>query len=201
VPNDAEQSRPATPRPEGPEAEIKVTDRRMFTPSGELREEYRHLEDAPPPKPEAPRQAAGPPPAGTASPSPGQAPGAGAATAPPPPGPDRTETPPGGAPAGGGPGAAGRPEAQPPEAAGPAGAGGPGILDLVGMLVESAAVYLGDARLPDGGSAEDLELARFHIDLLDVLRRKTAGNLSTQESAALDDVLYRLRMRYVQKQG
>jgi hypothetical protein len=28
---------------------MKVTDRRMFTPEGELRQEYRHLEDAAPP--------------------------------------------------------------------------------------------------------------------------------------------------------
>lgn len=184
MPDDREQSRPTSPRPESAEAEIKVTDRRMFTPSGELREEYRHLEDAPPPKPEAPRPAPAPPAAGAASP-----------------GRDRTVTPPGGAPPAGQPGAAGGAEAPRPDAAGPERAGGPGILDLVGMLVESAAVYLGDARLPDGGSAEDLELARFHIDLLDVLRRKTAGNLSAQESAALDDVLYRLRTRYVQKRG
>ena len=63
------------------------------------------------------------------------------------------------------------------------------------------ALYLGDAELPDGGSAENLDMARLHIDLLDVLRRKTAGNLSVQESATMDDLLYRLRMRYVQKRG
>ena len=209
MPNDGEQSKSSISRPEGPEAEIKVTDRRMFTSTGELREEFRDLEDAPPPKPEAPRPAAAPPPASGAGASSGagesseagaQA-GAGPAAAPPPPGRDRPGTPPGAAPAGGIAGAAGSPEAPRPEEAGPAGARGAGILDLVGMLVESAAVYLGDARLPDGGSAEDIELARFHIDLLDVLRRKTAGNLSAQESAALDDVLYRLRMRYVQKRG
>jgi len=200
VPDDREQSRPTSPRPESAEAEIKVTDRRMFTPSGELREEYRHLEDAPPPKPEAPRPAPAPPAAGATAatgPATGAGPAAGAAS----PGRDRTVTPPGGAPPAGQPGAAGGATAPRPDAAGPERAGGPGILDLVGMLVESAAVYLGDARLPDGGSAEDLELARFHIDLLDVLRRKTAGNLSAQESAALDDVLYRLRTRYVQKRG
>jgi hypothetical protein len=34
-----------------------------------------------------------------------------------------------------------------------------------------------------------------------VLRQKTAGNVSAQESAVLEDVLYRLRLRYVQKRG
>ena len=37
--------------------------------------------------------------------------------------------------------------------------------------------------------------------LLDVLRQKTAGNVTAQESSVLEDVLYRLRLRYVQKRG
>ncbi len=44
-------------------------------------------------------------------------------------------------------------------------------------------------------------MARLHIDLLDVLRQKTAGNLTAQERAFLEDLLYRLRVRYVQKRG
>jgi hypothetical protein len=77
--------------------------------------------------------------------------------------------------------------------------GGPGFFDLVAMLAEAVPIYLGDARLPDGQSAENLEMARFHIDMMDVLRQKTAGNLTAQESAFLEDLLYRLRVRYVQK--
>ena len=38
-----------------------------------------------------------------------------------------------------------------------------------------------------------------------VIRRKThqktVGNLTAQESAVLEDILYRLRLRYVQKRG
>ncbi|MFP5287563.1 MAG: DUF1844 domain-containing protein [Thermoanaerobaculia bacterium] len=33
-----------------------------------------------------------------------------------------------------------------------------------------------------------------------MLRQKTAGNLTAQESAILEDLIYRLRVRYVQKQ-
>jgi hypothetical protein len=44
-------------------------------------------------------------------------------------------------------------------------------------------------------------MARLHIDLLAVLRQKTAGNLTAQEAAFLEDLLYRLRVRYVQKRG
>jgi len=34
--------------------------------------------------------------------------------------------------------------------------------------------------LPDGESAQDLALARLHIDLLDILQQKSAGNLSSE---------------------
>jgi hypothetical protein len=75
----------------------------------------------------------------------------------------------------------------------------PGFADLVSILAEPIALFLGDVPLPDGSSAENLDLARFHIDLLGVLKGKTESNLSPEESAVLDDLLYRLRMRYVQK--
>jgi hypothetical protein len=71
----------------------------------------------------------------------------------------------------------------------------------VAILAEPVSLYLGDARLPDGRTMENLEMARLHIDLLAVLRDKTAGNLTAQELAFLEDLLYRLRVRYVQKQG
>jgi len=78
---------------------------------------------------------------------------------------------------------------------------GPTFLDLVGVLTEPVPFYLGDAALPDGQTMENLEAARLHIDLLDVLRQRTAGNLTAQEQAVLEDLLYRLRVRYVQKRG
>jgi hypothetical protein len=150
--------------------EIKVTDKRMFTPEGELREEYRFLAEksttAPEPAPPSP-----PPPAERAArraepaPEPGPLPGE-------PPPLELPGTPPG---------------------------LGATFYDLVAMLAEPVPIYLGDMELPDGQSAENLEMARLHIDLLDVLRQKTAGNLSAQESAFLEDLLYRMRVRYVQK--
>lgn len=158
--------------------EMKVTDKRMFTPEGELREEYRFLNEkstAPEPEPaaEAPRPEASRP--EPARPEPARH----VAGYPEPLEDSGLEFP-------GGPGA--------PQ-------GGPGFLDLAAMLAEPAAIYLGDAPLPDGQWAENLEMARLHIDLLDVLRQKTAGNLTAQESAIIEDLLYRLRVRYVQKHG
>jgi hypothetical protein len=78
---------------------------------------------------------------------------------------------------------------------------GPGFFDLVAMMAEPIPIYLGDARLPDGQVATDLEMARLYLDLLEILRQKTQGNLTAQESAFLEDLLYRLRLRYVQKRG
>ena len=174
--------------------QIKVTDKRMFTPDGRLREEYSFLEraeDSEPSTPTADASASPVAPPSTPEPAPRPEP--------------ETPVPPPAAP----PPAAAPPEPHAPSEERPrrpdmAEFSGPqsvGVLDLVAMLAETAAVYLGDAQLPDGSTGEHLEMARVHIDLLEVLRQKTAGNLSPQESAALEDVLYRLRVRYVQKRG
>ena len=148
---------------------IKVTDKRMFTPDGELREEYREIAEsaaaAPAPEPRAPAPEP-PPSAATAPAAEPERPAAG-----------RVEIP-----------------GQPPGM-------GPTFFDLVGLLAEPIPLYLGDAELPGGQKVENLEMARLHIDLLDLLREKTLGNLSSQELAVLEDILYRARLRYVQKRG
>jgi hypothetical protein len=169
------------------ERELRVTDKRMFTAEGELREEYRHIGETrggeaaapaggPPPREE---RAAAPPERPQPAPPAGPRGHAGAA-------PPSAQGSPGGAPV-----------EIPSTGPGPE----PQFLDLVALIAEPIALYLGDARLPDGRSVENLDAARLHIDLLDVLRGKTAGNLSAQESAVLEDVIYRFRMRYVQKRG
>ncbi len=40
--------------------------------------------------------------------------------------------------------------------------------------------------------------ARYAIDLLELLKEKTEGHRSPTESQLLDEILYDLRMRYVQ---
>jgi hypothetical protein len=66
-------------------------------------------------------------------------------------------------------------------------------------LSHSALVHLGDAPDPSGGavSANPL-LARQTIDLLLLLQEKTTGNLTGEEERLLDQILYDLRMRYVE---
>jgi hypothetical protein len=66
-------------------------------------------------------------------------------------------------------------------------------------LSHSALVHLGDAPDPSGGSPKpDVTMAKQTIDLLAVLQDKTAGNLTGEEERLLDQVLYDLRMRYVE---
>ncbi len=159
------------------DSSLKVTDRRMFTPDGELREEYRNLEET-----SVPSTAASPRPAETrpAAPPPDAAPK------------DRSADQP----------LAARPQDQPPGSAPPEAQDAPGFLDLVGLLAEPAMIYLRQAHGADPQTAaQNLELARLHIDLLAVLRTKTEGNLSPSEQAMLDDVAHQLRSGYIGLRG
>lgn len=69
-------------------------------------------------------------------------------------------------------------------------------------LGTTAAVHFGD--LPDPSTGErgepDLIAASQMIELLALLQAKTEGNLEPAESKLLDDLLYDLRMRFVQAQ-
>ena len=69
-------------------------------------------------------------------------------------------------------------------------------------LGTTAAVHFGD--LPDPASGEkgdpDLLAAAQLIDILSMLQTKTTGNLEPAESKLLDDLLYDLRLRFVQAQ-
>ena len=66
-------------------------------------------------------------------------------------------------------------------------------------LSHCALVHLGDAPDPSGGPAKrDVAMAKQTIDLLAVLQEKTEGNLTGEEERLLDQVLYDLRMRYVE---
>ena len=151
---------------------IKVTDKRMFTADGELREEFREADIVSPieetshaPEIEVPDLSELPPEVGQTDPPPDEES-------------NRVEIPDLG------------------EAAHK-----PSFADLVAQIAQPIALYLGDMPLPEGETAENLELARVYIDLLEVLREKTMGNLSSQELSLLDDLLYQTRLRYVQKRG
>jgi len=66
-------------------------------------------------------------------------------------------------------------------------------------LSHSALVHLGDAPNPiNGAPDQNLPMARQTIDLLGLLEQKTQGNLSGEEERVLQQVLYDLRLRYVE---
>lgn len=69
-------------------------------------------------------------------------------------------------------------------------------------LASSALVQLGEVPDPTTGQTSmHLSSARHSIDMLEMLRRKTKGNLDAQESQMLDSMLYELRMKFVMKSG
>ena len=65
-----------------------------------------------------------------------------------------------------------------------------------------AAVQFGDVPDPSTGEAVEPNLgaAREMIEILTMLQQKTKGNLDDLESKLLDDLLYDLRVRYVDAQ-
>jgi hypothetical protein len=66
-------------------------------------------------------------------------------------------------------------------------------------LSHSALLHLGEAPHPETGTVEkNLALARQTIDLIGMLEEKTKGNLSGDEERLLGQILYDLRMRYVE---
>lgn len=66
-------------------------------------------------------------------------------------------------------------------------------------LNHSALVHLGVAPDPvTGNRGVDLPLARQTIDLMALLQEKTKGNLTGEEERILDNILYELRLRYVE---
>ena len=69
---------------------------------------------------------------------------------------------------------------------------------LINAMAEPALLFLGEIAHPSTGQPTiDLERAKIQIDMLDLLRVKCRGNLSTDEEGLLDRILYQLRMLYV----
>lgn len=67
-------------------------------------------------------------------------------------------------------------------------------------LAHTAAVHFGDIPDPVTGqtSESNLPAAQQMIDILALLEAKTRGNLSAEERQLLEQILYELRLRFVQ---
>jgi len=74
--------------------------------------------------------------------------------------------------------------------------------NLIVYIGQMAAMAFGDIADASGQRPEtNLEAAAMFIEMLGMLQEKTRGNVTAAESKVLDDLLYDLRMRFVQAQG
>lgn len=65
-------------------------------------------------------------------------------------------------------------------------------------LASTTLIHLGDAPDPESGThTPNLELARQSLALLDLLERKTKGNLTPDEERLFQSVLTDLRLKFV----
>jgi hypothetical protein len=147
---------------------FKVVDRRLFTPEGEFRKDVAEQQD---------RERETAPAASSASSSVTHgAPAGGNAAKPVPPSTVPAAVPP----------------ADAPKRA-------PAFENLIRSLGQNAAMLLGGYADPRTGQPVlDLEGAREMIDMLDVLREKTMGNLAPEEDSLLLDVLGNLKLAFME---
>jgi hypothetical protein len=71
---------------------------------------------------------------------------------------------------------------------------------LVFMFQTAALQQMGKLINPLTKKAEkNLEQAKYSIDILELLQEKTRGNLKDEESKYLENVLFELRMNYLEE--
>jgi hypothetical protein len=71
---------------------------------------------------------------------------------------------------------------------------------FITTLALQASIALGQVPNPaTNKTEEDLTQAKFLIDTLGMLKDKTKGNLNQDETNLLDNLLYELRMKYIEK--
>jgi hypothetical protein len=92
----------------------------------------------------------------------------------------------------------GPPPGVPGESDAPPSSGASQLSSLFMLFANSALIGLGAVAEPGSGErAPDLEQARSAIDILLMLRDKTHGNRTEQESRLLEEIVYDLQMRFV----
>ncbi|MBN1912922.1 MAG: DUF1844 domain-containing protein [Candidatus Omnitrophica bacterium] len=71
---------------------------------------------------------------------------------------------------------------------------------FVTTLAIQASIFLGQMPNPATNQKEEnIPQAKFIIDTLDILKEKTKGNLTKEESQLLENIIYELKMQYVSK--
>ncbi|RKY40014.1 MAG: DUF1844 domain-containing protein [Candidatus Omnitrophota bacterium] len=73
---------------------------------------------------------------------------------------------------------------------------------FISSLGMQALMHLGEVVNPLTNKKEtDLKQAKQTIDILEILEKKTKGNLDKKEEQILRDILYETRMKYIEKAG
>jgi hypothetical protein len=73
------------------------------------------------------------------------------------------------------------------------------FLDIIFFFLNVALAGLGETEDPRTGKKEkNLELAKQNIDIIAKLKEKTKGNLTQEEERIIDDILYNLRMKFIE---
>lgn len=72
---------------------------------------------------------------------------------------------------------------------------------LILSLQAGAMQQMGKIASPISGQVErNIDMARATIDILEMIDRKTKGNLNADEKQLLDHILYELRLNFVDEQ-
>jgi len=159
-----------------PKSEIKVTDKRIFTAEGEIREEFRQEIKPGDPFAAKPAERVAEQPAAKAEPKPAER--RQAANPEPPPGGER------------------RNKSIADKAQNP----GTPFADFIEPLIAQAYVSLGMLRDPYGQKPKiDVGAARQMIEILTMLKDKTGGNLTPDEDDFLSTHLGELKLAFVQR--
>jgi len=81
-------------------------------------------------------------------------------------------------------------------------------IDLTTLFLSiSSAAYMGmglpiqEGDRPKTSSQDDLNLAKQNIELLELLQEKTSGNRTAEESTLIEQLLFELRMRFLEISG
>jgi hypothetical protein len=73
---------------------------------------------------------------------------------------------------------------------------------LLTMLATESLAALGQLPHPASGQTQvDRRQAQYLIDLIDVLREKTKGNLDAREEQLIETLLHQLRMAFIETTG
>jgi hypothetical protein len=77
------------------------------------------------------------------------------------------------------------------------------FVGFVLSLAHTAAVHFGDVPDPFSGAKAEANLvaAQQMIDILALMEEKTRGNLTAEERQLIEQVLFELRLRYVEAQN